>query len=67
AVNVPLSQLAERIGTLPQDRPLVVHCASDYRSAIAASMILRDGRPEVAVLVGGLPAAESAPLATVAA
>jgi len=67
AVNVPLSQLAERIDTLPQDRPLVVHCASDYRSAIAASMILRDGRPEVAVLVGGLPAAESAPLATVAA
>ena len=45
----------------------MVHCASDYRSAIAASMILRDGRPEVAVLVGGLPAAESAPLATVAA
>jgi rhodanese-related sulfurtransferase len=67
AVNVPLSQLAERIDALPQDRPLVVHCASDYRSAIAASMILRDGRPEVAVLVGGLPAAESAPLATVAA
>jgi len=67
AVNVPLSQLAERIDTLPRDRPLVVHCDSDYRSAIAASMILRDGRPEVAVLVGGLPAAESAPLATVAA
>jgi hydroxyacylglutathione hydrolase len=67
AVNLPLSQLAARMDTLPDDRPLVVHCASDYRSAIAASMIRRDGRPEVSVLVGGLPAAESAPLVTIAA
>jgi len=45
----------------------VVHCASDYRAAIAASLIRRAGHRQVAVLVGGLPAAESAPLATVAA
>jgi glyoxylase-like metal-dependent hydrolase (beta-lactamase superfamily II)/rhodanese-related sulfurtransferase len=67
AVNVPLSRLAEQIDTLPEDRALVVHCASDYRSAVAASMIRRAREQEVAVLVGGLPAAESAPLATVAA
>jgi len=67
ALNVPLSQLAERMQELPEERALVVHCASDYRSAIAASLLCRAGRGAVSVLVGGLPAAESAPLATVAA
>jgi glyoxylase-like metal-dependent hydrolase (beta-lactamase superfamily II)/rhodanese-related sulfurtransferase len=67
AVSIPLSQLEARAESLPDDRPLVVHCASDYRAAIAASLLRRRGRAEVAVLVGGLPACEAAPLATVAA
>jgi glyoxylase-like metal-dependent hydrolase (beta-lactamase superfamily II)/rhodanese-related sulfurtransferase len=60
AVNVPLSQLAERFGELPGDRPLVVHCASDYRATIAASLLRREGLSEVAALVGGIAAWESA-------
>jgi glyoxylase-like metal-dependent hydrolase (beta-lactamase superfamily II)/rhodanese-related sulfurtransferase len=67
AVNIPLSQLGERLDAIPADRPLVVHCASNYRSAIAASLLRRQGLPSVATLVGGLAAWESAPLATVAA
>jgi hydroxyacylglutathione hydrolase len=67
AVNIPLSRLQEHLGTLPADRSLVVHCASDYRSGIAASLVRRAGLPDVAALVGGLAAWESAPLATVAA
>jgi hydroxyacylglutathione hydrolase len=67
AVNIPLSKLEEQLDTLPADRPLVVHCASDYRSTIAASLIRRHGRSGVATLVGGLAAWEAAPLATVAA
>jgi glyoxylase-like metal-dependent hydrolase (beta-lactamase superfamily II)/rhodanese-related sulfurtransferase len=67
AVNIPLSQLEARAESVPDERPLVVHCASDYRAAIAASLLGRHGRSEVAVLVGGLPACEAAPLATVAA
>lgn len=66
AVNVPLSQLQERLGELPANRPLVVHCASDYRSTIAASLLRRAGMTDVAALVGGLAGWESAPLATVA-
>jgi hydroxyacylglutathione hydrolase len=60
AVNLPLSRLAEWQATLPSDRSLVVHCASGYRSAIAASFLQRDGYSLVSDLVGGLPAWESA-------
>jgi hydroxyacylglutathione hydrolase len=60
AVNLPLSRLPERMSTLPRDRPIVVHCASGYRSAIAASLLRRDGYAFVSDLVGGMPAWEAA-------
>jgi len=66
AVSMPLSQLAEHVGELPADRAIVVYCASGYRSAIASSMLRREGLPRVANLVGGLGAWNSAQLATVA-
>jgi rhodanese-related sulfurtransferase len=56
AVNVPLSQLADRLAELPADCPLIVYCASGYRSAIAVSLLRREGRPDAANLVGGLAA-----------
>ncbi|MGH2849258.1 MAG: MBL fold metallo-hydrolase [Solirubrobacteraceae bacterium] len=67
AAHIPLSRLKERLVTLPDDRPLVVHCASDYRSAVAASLICGDRTQDIAVLVGGIAAWQSAPFATVAA
>ena len=65
AVHIPLSQLAQRLEALPTDRPLIVHCASGYRSAIATSLIRREGLPQVANLVGGLAAWTAAQLPTV--
>ncbi|HUR84205.1 MAG TPA: MBL fold metallo-hydrolase [Solirubrobacteraceae bacterium] len=59
AVHIPLSRLAERIGTLPAGRALVVHCTSDYRATIAASLMRRAGLRDVATLVGGVAAWES--------
>ena len=59
-VNIPLSRLAERLGALPQDRRIVVHCASGYRSAIAAGLLRRAGFTRVADLIGGLAAWASA-------
>jgi glyoxylase-like metal-dependent hydrolase (beta-lactamase superfamily II)/rhodanese-related sulfurtransferase len=59
AVNIPLSQLAQRIEELPTDRMLVSYCASGYRSMVAASLIRRDGPQSVASLVGGLSAWEA--------
>jgi hydroxyacylglutathione hydrolase len=56
AVNIPLSRFAERMTTLPRDESLVVHCATGYRSAIAASLLQRDGFGELADLIGGIGA-----------
>jgi hydroxyacylglutathione hydrolase len=66
AVNLPLSRLPEHTATLPRDHPIVVYCATGYRSAIAASFLQRDGFADVADLVGGFPAWESTPRAELA-
>ncbi|HWK16767.1 MAG TPA: rhodanese-like domain-containing protein, partial [Solirubrobacteraceae bacterium] len=60
SVNVPLSRLGERMSELPADRPLVVLCASGYRSAIAAGVLAQAGFTHVHDLVGGLAAWDSA-------
>jgi hydroxyacylglutathione hydrolase len=41
AINIPLPELPARISEIPQDKPIVVHCAAGYRSA-AGSSILED-------------------------
>jgi rhodanese-related sulfurtransferase len=56
SVSLPLSRLAERIDELPRDRQLVVHCATGYRAAIAASLLQREGFERVADLSGGIGA-----------
>jgi rhodanese-related sulfurtransferase len=62
AVSMPLNHLAERLGELPRDRPVVVHCAGGYRSSIAASLLMREGRSDVSELAGGIAAWEAAGL-----
>lgn len=53
SLNLPLNHLEERIGELPRPRRIVVHCASGYRSSIAASILKRHGFTDVADLAGG--------------
>ena len=60
AINISLSRLPERLDEVPVDRPVVLYCASGYRSAIAASVLKQRGGGEVVDLVGGLPAWEAA-------
>lgn len=48
AVNIPLHKLIERMSDVPEGE-VWVHCASGYRSSIAASMIDRPGRTVVLV------------------
>jgi len=62
SLHVPLNRLNDRIGELPQDRPLVVHCAAGYRSSIAASTIKKAGRTDVSELLGGISAWEKSGL-----
>lgn len=56
SLNIPLSEIVARLHEVPVDRPVVVHCASGYRSSIAASVLRRAGYGAVADLSGGYEA-----------
>ena len=53
AVHIPLTQLTQRADELDRSRPTVVHCASGYRSMIAASWLSAVGFVDVSDLLGG--------------
>ncbi|HEX9895693.1 MAG TPA: rhodanese-like domain-containing protein, partial [Gemmatimonadales bacterium] len=55
ATLIPLSELPERLGEVPSDRAVVVHCQTGSRSAIAASLLLARGR-RASNLAGGYSA-----------
>jgi hydroxyacylglutathione hydrolase len=54
--NIPLGYLTDRIDELPAGRPLVVHCQTDSRSAIAASLLASRGVGPVLNMTGGYAA-----------
>ncbi|MGI4729361.1 MAG: MBL fold metallo-hydrolase [Janthinobacterium lividum] len=39
SLHIPLPELMERVGEIPVEKPIVVHCAGGYRSAAGASII----------------------------
>jgi glyoxylase-like metal-dependent hydrolase (beta-lactamase superfamily II)/rhodanese-related sulfurtransferase len=51
---IPLPELAQRIGEIPPDRPLVTVCQSGRRSAQATVILAKQGWMEVASLRGGM-------------
>ena len=51
--NIPVGYLTERLDEVPRDRPVVVHCQSGARSAIAASVLRAKGLSNVMNLTGG--------------
>ena len=60
ALHIPIGYLAERLGEIPRDKPIVVQCQSGARSAIATSHLQRLGLSDLHDLVGGFVAWESA-------
>ena len=56
ALEIPLSQLAERVGEIPRDRPVIAACPTGARSARATQILEQAGVPRVANLRGGLVA-----------
>jgi hydroxyacylglutathione hydrolase len=58
ARHIPLGSLPERARELPPV-PVVVHCATGARAAIAASVLRRAGMTEVATMAGGFRAYEA--------
>jgi glyoxylase-like metal-dependent hydrolase (beta-lactamase superfamily II) len=62
SLAIPLTQLEKRIGEVPRDRHLIVHCAGGYRSSVAASVLAAHGLDDVSELAGGIAAWEQARL-----
>ena len=56
SLNIPLPHLEARIRDIPTDRPVVVHCASGYRSSVAMGLLEKFGRDNAMDLVGGYEA-----------
>jgi hydroxyacylglutathione hydrolase len=54
--NIPLGLLLDRLDELPVRGPIVLHCQTGSRSAIAASLLQARGRGDVANLEGGFAA-----------
>ncbi|MEJ7830757.1 MAG: MBL fold metallo-hydrolase [Segetibacter sp.] len=38
-ISIPLGELRENVSKIPVDKPIVVHCASGYRSAAGSSLL----------------------------
>ncbi len=66
SIHIPLNQLQERRHEVPDDRMVIVHCATGYRSSIAVSLLQHYDKRDHADLVGGIAAWEAAKLPTVA-
>lgn len=49
AIHIPWHDVGARVGELPADRPIWVHCAAGFRAAIAASLLERAHRRPVLV------------------
>ena len=56
ATEIPLAVLADSLDALDPDLPVVVYCASGYRSQVAASTLTAAGFRDVSDLLGGCSA-----------
>jgi hydroxyacylglutathione hydrolase len=53
SLNLPLGTLEQRLGEIPRDRPVIVHCQTGQRAAIAASLLRARGLTDVRLFPGG--------------
>jgi hydroxyacylglutathione hydrolase len=54
ATQIHLTQLPGRLGEVPRDRPVYLFCGSGMRSMMAASLLRREGRDNLSVVLGGI-------------
>lgn len=53
AVNIPHTEIRNRLSEIPKDRPIVVYCAMGVRGYLAERMLVQNGYGEVYNLTGG--------------
>jgi hydroxyacylglutathione hydrolase len=65
ALNIPHTRLADRLGEIPRDTPLFVHCQSGVRSAAASAYLESEGFEPInvaggyaGIIAAGIPAVE---------
>ncbi|MGB4776032.1 MAG: rhodanese-like domain-containing protein [Daejeonella sp.] len=56
ALTIPLPELRERVKEIPTAKPIIIHCAAGYRSAIGASIVAQQ--------VSGIPIMDLSELIT---
>ena len=54
AHHIHLTELPQRMGEVPQDRPVYLFCGSGQRSMTAASLLKRAGWAKIHVVLGGM-------------
>ena len=54
ALNIPHTQLRERLAEIPPGRPVLLYCASGFRSYLALRVLRQSGWDDVRSLSGGL-------------
>ena len=58
AINIPHTQLRDRLDEIPPGRPVYAYCASGFRSYLAARILMQRGY-EAATLAGGMATMKS--------
>jgi hydroxyacylglutathione hydrolase len=53
SLNLPLGDLEERLDEIPRGRPVIVHCQTGARAAMAASLLRARGLNDVRLFPGG--------------
>ena len=48
SIHIPMQEFTDRLSEIPNGKPLLIYCASGYRSAMAASILKKD-RPSIQV------------------
>lgn len=56
SLNIPLPHLAEQVHKIPVGIPVVVYCASGYRSSATLGILEQGGRAQAMDLIGGYDA-----------
>ena len=53
AINIPATQLRDRLNEIPKDKKVVLFCVTGYTSYVASRILLQNGFNNVYSLVGG--------------
>jgi len=53
-LDIPMNEIPDRLGDLPQDKPIAVLCRSGARSLKVTQFLRMNGFPKVSNVVGGI-------------